>query len=158
MSTEPDYSQWMVRTRHNQLTGVFSKEELIQKIQAGELSREDEICAGNHFWFYLYESQELKNQLGIDFPPGLDSASGTATVEVDPEITEDVPQEITRTIHFQSGSKPAIVPAPLAPRLHRESEDEKPAILTVPTPARKPIPKAFFVLAALAVLWVLLKL
>ncbi len=60
--------EWLTRTSHNQITGPFTQAEICQKIQKGELKLQDEVCAANGYWFYLHESEEVRQQLGVQVP------------------------------------------------------------------------------------------
>ena len=136
--------KWMVRSPKHQITGLFSKEELIQKIQAGEYSAEFEVCAGSHYWFYLSEQRELESQLGISLPAHLLASSASNAEEALGEVTEDFPEESSRTMQAPSSLKPK--PAPLAPR-----PAEPP-----PVPAKTGpnlIVKLFFILITILVVW-----
>ncbi|MCM0605820.1 MAG: hypothetical protein KA715_06985 [Xanthomonadaceae bacterium] len=108
---------WLVRSPQHQITGLFSKEDLINKILAGEYSSEFEVCSGNGYWIYLHETEELQSQLGITLPAHmLAQASGTPE-EAQGEITEDFPEESSRTMQVNPALvKAKIKAAPLAPR------------------------------------------
>lgn len=67
-SSTDSAKEWLVRTAANELTGPFTRETLIEKITSGTLTPEDEICRANHYWIYLDERDEVKNQLGIEVP------------------------------------------------------------------------------------------
>lgn len=87
---------WLIRTAKNVIAGPVSKEKLIRMIGSGELSLQDEICRGNHYWIYLHEDQEMKAQLGVLAPRlSLEDAEVTESTltrpEVVPELTEPVP-------------------------------------------------------------------
>jgi len=143
---------WMVRTQKNQITGLFTEDQLKQKILGGELSDQDEICSGNHYWIYLYEKAELMKQLGIEFPKEHESRPVLNTEAAFEEITEDVP-------HTQAGatSTPSSTPkpAPLAPRLHREDDDTA-EHTQVPEKSSMSLPKLLLLIAAALVIWFLI--
>lgn len=46
----------MIRTRSNHLLGPISKEKLVELMENGSIHTDDEICAGNGYWFYLRET------------------------------------------------------------------------------------------------------
>lgn len=108
---------WLVRSPQNQIAGLFSKDELIKKIQAGEFSSEYEICPGNGYWIYLHETNELESQLGISLPAHLLPQSASTLEEAQGEITEDFPDESSRTMQVPAAVvKAKVKAAPLAPR------------------------------------------
>lgn len=111
-------TQWMIRSPQLQITGPFTKEELSSKILGGELSGDFEVCAGNHYWFYLNETHELEQQLGVKLPAHLVSTPVRNVDEVEGDITQDFPDESSQTSIVKN---PAIKPAPLAPREHERA-------------------------------------
>jgi hypothetical protein len=79
---------WLLRTADNRLDGPYTKAELCQLIEAGELGPQDEVCRANHYWISLHEQQEVMDQLGIrpqfqKSKPGSGSGAGS-----EDEITE----------------------------------------------------------------------
>lgn len=146
---------WLVRSPKLQITGTFTDEEIKQKIQAGEFSGDYELCSGNNYWFYLYESKELESQLGITLPSHMVTAAAASAEEARGEITEDFPEESSRTFQFNKGAiqKPA-VQKPLAPRPNAATDVTPP-----PGPVEKPSAamKAIFIIVALLAAWFLIR-
>lgn len=60
--------QWLIRTVKNVIAGPYSKDQIRQLIQSGQLSLQDEICQANQYWISLYETDEVMRQLGIEIP------------------------------------------------------------------------------------------
>lgn len=54
---------WLIRTKTNFILGPVSREKLLELIDSGSLTEEDEICSGNGFWFYFREKELLKKFL-----------------------------------------------------------------------------------------------
>ena len=54
---------WLIRTKTNYILGPVSREKLIELIDTGSLTDEDEICSGNGFWFYFREKDLLNHYL-----------------------------------------------------------------------------------------------
>jgi len=75
-------NDWLIRTRDNSIFGPVPKEEVIRRIQTGELTPRDEVCRANHYWFTLYEKQEFVDQLGIPFPEKFLPATEEETTDV----------------------------------------------------------------------------
>lgn len=151
---KPDYEHWMVRSPQHQITGLFSKDDLITKIKAGEFSQDYEICPGNGYWIYLSETKELESLLGIALPAHLLASAPANKEEVEGEITEDFPEESSRTMQFNPSKplKPKPVQAPLAPRE---------AQVTPPAPPVKSgsshLTKLIFVLIGLLAIFLVIK-
>ncbi len=51
---------WLIRTKTNYILGPISRDKLLELIQSGSLTDEDELCSGNGFWFY-YREKDLLN-------------------------------------------------------------------------------------------------
>ena len=54
---------WLIRTKTNFILGPVSKEKLLELIDSGSLTDEDEICSGNGFWFYFREKEFVQRYL-----------------------------------------------------------------------------------------------
>lgn len=70
-STQPGDSlnaHWLVRTSENLLHGPYTLEGVRSLIRARKVTALDEVCRGNHYWFYLHEDAEVKAQLGLEVP------------------------------------------------------------------------------------------
>lgn len=63
-ASDSSASQWMVRTKDLFLSRPISKNELIQKIERGELTPLDEVCSSLGYWFGLHETEEVREHLG----------------------------------------------------------------------------------------------
>lgn len=59
---------WLVRTVKNMVAGPYTRDQLKKMVLEGQLGPQDEICQANEYWFFLYETDEVKRQLGIDVP------------------------------------------------------------------------------------------
>ena len=96
-------SQWLIRTAQNRFQGPMPQEELVELIQSGKLGLQDEVCAENHYWFYLHESEELKSQLGVVLPrrqKKLDDEDTQTQTQ-----TETQTQTVTEPIYYQSAPR-----------------------------------------------------
>jgi hypothetical protein len=101
--------QWLVRTASNVIAGPYSREQLVQLVQEGKLSLQDEICQANHYWIYLHEHQEVLDQLGIHMPrtprdddeevtetqtdASLGGSEGAAPLELNLSPLEEMPED-----------------------------------------------------------------
>ncbi len=61
-------SSWLVRTSDNVILGPFTKESICALVRERKINALDEVCHANHFWFFLHEDSEVKQQLGISVP------------------------------------------------------------------------------------------
>lgn len=51
---------WLIRTKNNQILGPATKQKVIELIQKGSLTGEDEICSGNGYWIWIKEDELLE--------------------------------------------------------------------------------------------------
>lgn len=100
-------NEWMVRTSNLQVLGPFSKDEVIEMIQSGEVLHQDEVCRGNSYWFFVHEQDELQKQLGIQLP-----------VHKNPENTDEITETDTRAAR----GAPAASRTAIASAAPKESE------------------------------------
>jgi hypothetical protein len=54
---------WLIRTKTNFILGPVSRDKLLELIETGSLTEEDELCSGNGYWFYLREQKLLNHYL-----------------------------------------------------------------------------------------------
>ena len=135
--------EWLTRTSHNQITGPFTQAEVCQKIQKGELKLQDEVCAANGYWFYLHESEEVRQQLGVQVPRmksfGQDdevtqTQTQTGTAPLDEDRTDP---ELRRPPALSA--VPSAVPPSLSPPLDSGFEGEE-TTLVQPFHPKPPAP------------------
>lgn len=114
--TDVSHDQWLVRTTRNFISGPYSRTELCELIESGELGSQDEICRAGNYWIFLHERDEVINQLGIE-PSKLKLI----------ESEEDVTLTQTETLsEFETEEERAILPE--VPELS-ESVTENTAVL-----------------------------
>ncbi len=51
---------WLIRTKNKQILGPATKQKIIELIQRGSLTGEDEITSGNGYWFWIKEEELLE--------------------------------------------------------------------------------------------------
>lgn len=51
---------WLIRTKNNQILGPATKQKVIELIQKGSLTGEDEVTSGNGYWFWIKEKELLE--------------------------------------------------------------------------------------------------
>jgi hypothetical protein len=63
-----DLKNWLIRTRVKQILGPVSKKKIIEFVEKGSLSLEDEITCGNGYWISVKERELLDKYLYGDIP------------------------------------------------------------------------------------------
>lgn len=63
-----DQKNWLIRTRAKQILGPVSKKKIIEFVEKGSLSPEDEITQGNGYWISIKERELLDRYLYGDIP------------------------------------------------------------------------------------------
>lgn len=100
---------WLIRTKNKQILGPATKEKVIELIEKGSLTSEDEITCGNGYWFWLREKDLLEKYLYGDilqtFNP-ISEAQDVLTAKTTPDgITASIadgPQQGKETPQPQS--------------------------------------------------------
>lgn len=54
---------WLIRTQSKKILGPLSKQKVVEFVQNGTLTKEDEICSGNGYWFWVKEEDLLNKFL-----------------------------------------------------------------------------------------------
>lgn len=64
---------WLIRTKSYHLLGPVSKNKLLELIENGSITTDDEICSGSGYWFYVKETdlvqKYLYDNVAQDFNP-----------------------------------------------------------------------------------------
>lgn len=50
---------WLIRTKNKQILGPATKQKIIELIEKGSLTGEDEVSSGNGYWFWIKETDLL---------------------------------------------------------------------------------------------------
>ena len=89
---------WMIRTQDFRILRPMDETTLIEKLERGEVSPQDELCSDDGYWFFLSDVKELKSQLAQVnlekiFPKNkkegtdaTDTAHGPRTTILQPEL------------------------------------------------------------------------
>jgi hypothetical protein len=48
---------WLIRTKSNHILGPITKDKMIELFNNGSVKPDDEVCAGNGFWFFVREEE-----------------------------------------------------------------------------------------------------
>ena len=54
---------WLIRTKTNFILGPISREKILELIESGSITDEDELCSGNGYWFYFREKNLVDRYL-----------------------------------------------------------------------------------------------
>lgn len=111
---------WLIRTKQNKILGPVSKSKILDLLDKGALTSEDEVCSGNGYWFWIKEAelvdQFLKGDLKQDFNP-VSEAETKIAFDLNVKFYEDPLANLTKKNESQI----------IAPPVHLESNQvEKP--------------------------------
>ena len=82
---------WLLRTQNKQILGPISRAKLIELVEKGSLSPEDEVCVGCGFWFYVKEKDNIQKYLYDAVVPDFNPISEAPSVLTgDGESVSDV--------------------------------------------------------------------
>ncbi len=59
---------WLIRTQQKQLLGPVAKDKIVEFIEKGSLTSEDEISSGNGYWFWIKEKDLVEKYVYGDMP------------------------------------------------------------------------------------------
>jgi len=98
---------WLIRTKNNQILGPATKQKVIELIQKGSLTGEDEICSGNGYWIWIKEDELLEKyvfgDIVQDFNPISEApdvlTAGGRNVALDPFLASSGPVAQKKTVH-----------------------------------------------------------
>jgi hypothetical protein len=163
MSRPANDSYWMVRTQDMRIFRPIPKAELIEKIAAGVIAPNDELCAGNGYWFMLSEVNEVREHLGdIDLSclHSKDKGAHTSSTDTRPiQKTSIIPPKVT--LENQPAGTPPVQAAPKKKREVKPAVEAAPAIPRIqetvnseihPHRARNAVGVAFVLIAFIVVL------
>ncbi len=61
---------WLIRTRARQILGPVGKQKVLEFVEKGSLTGDDEISSGNGYWFCIKEKELLDKYIYGDLPQG----------------------------------------------------------------------------------------
>ncbi len=109
-------SQWMIRKPDLKILRPIDQATLVNMIECGELSPQDEVCPSNGYWFALQEVDELRAHLGEIQLSGLFpkvSIETTSSTDTRPIMTSTLVNANTKApIQNSNFSSPAAVVKP----------------------------------------------
>jgi len=71
---------WLIRTKQNKILGPVSKEKIIELVNSGSLTDEDELCSGNGYWFWLKETELVDKYVHGNSPQGFNPVAEASTM------------------------------------------------------------------------------
>lgn len=91
MNTE---NNWLIRTKQNKILGPVTKEKVIELLNSGSLTDEDEVCSGNGYWFWVKEKDLVQKYLHDNqkqtFNPVAEAFTSLANIQVEPVTPETI--------------------------------------------------------------------
>lgn len=110
---------WLIRTKQNKILGPVSKEKIIELVNSGSLTDDDELCSGNGYWFWVKEKELLEKYVLGNTPQGFNpvaeadtSLANVGAKAVEPESFEaPVNQPVSPEVAVpESGEEPTLFP------------------------------------------------
>jgi hypothetical protein len=82
---------WLIRTKSNHILGPISKDKLRELYRNGSIKPDDEVCAGNGFWFFVRENEFVEKYLLGDQVQGFNPVSEAKdTIEINQQTDDDI--------------------------------------------------------------------
>lgn len=98
---------WLIRTKNKQILGPATKQKVIELIEKGSLTPDDEVTCGNGYWFWIRERDLIDKYLYGDMPQEFNPIS-----EAEDVLTaKNTPDGITASV-TESPSPPVSSPEP----------------------------------------------
>ncbi len=134
---------WLIRTKSNHILGPISKEKVLELFHNGSIKRDDEVCSGNGYWFFIREDELVEKFLLGNEPQGfnpISEAKDVLTLSSDKVPTERTRDDITLVGALDlKGLKPA--PAPVESKSAPAAPLQAP-VASVTTESKKKVVKA----------------
>lgn len=71
---------WLIRTKNNHILGPVSKQKVRSLLEKGSIKGDDELSAGNGYWFYIREKELVDKYIIGDIIQGFNPVSEAETV------------------------------------------------------------------------------
>ncbi|GAB4020602.1 MAG: hypothetical protein Fur0010_23300 [Bdellovibrio sp.] len=105
---------WLIRTHKNQILGPVSKQKIIEFLDGGALSKDDELSTGNGYWFWVRESELVERYVRGDVPQTFNPISEAKDV-ITSSLTENKTASISRIPSHQAKASAPNVAESLPP-------------------------------------------
>ncbi len=76
---------WLIRTKSNHILGPVSKEKVLELYNNSSIKADDELCAGNGYWFFVRETELVEKYLLGEEVQGFNPISEAKDVIVSPD-------------------------------------------------------------------------
>jgi hypothetical protein len=127
--------RYLIRTKENRISGPFTKDVILARMQKGELREMDEVCPADGYWIYLHERDESMKMLGVALARSDDfheeaTETDTETVTVtQPLAAPFVPSAASAgaRVAAPAAAEPSAVPA--APKATDPREPNRPELI-----------------------------
>lgn len=96
---------WLIRTHKNQILGPVSKQKIIEFLDGGALTQDDEVTSGNGYWFWIKEKDLVDRYIRGDMPQTFNPISEAKDV-ITASLTENKTASISRIPSHQPKAKP----------------------------------------------------
>ena len=119
---------WMIRKTDMRVFRPISEDELVEKIESGEIAANDEMCPSGGYWFMLSEVNEVRSHLGNIHLASLHHSQSeeektSSTDTLTSNKTSIIPPKVDAVQAFHSApqiavptERPKVAPAPKEPR------------------------------------------
>lgn len=81
---------WLIRTKNKKILGPVSRDKVVELIEKGSLTDNDEITSGNGYWFWIKEKALLDKYLYGDLTQTFNPISEAADVLTGSSASEDL--------------------------------------------------------------------
>ncbi|CBW27556.1 putative membrane protein [Halobacteriovorax marinus SJ] len=98
---------WLIRTKNKQILGPVTKQKIIEFIDKGSLTPEDEVTSGNGYWILIKENNLIDKYVRGDIPQGFNPISEAPNV-----LTANLSQPTENTGSLNPNTMPKDSPPP----------------------------------------------
>ncbi len=123
---------WLIRTKKRQILGPVTKQKVIEFVQKGALSDDDEVTSGNGYWFSISEKNLLDKYVHGDLPQSfnpISEAPNVLTIKEESNHTSSLnPDTMPNEQERPGASKEEVATMPNADTSSNE-DDSGPSIL-----------------------------
>lgn len=71
---------WLIRTKNNHILGPVSKQKVRELLEKGSIKGDDELSAGNGYWFFIREKELVDKYIVGEIPQGFNPVTEADTV------------------------------------------------------------------------------
>jgi len=106
---------WLIRTKNRQILGPATKQKVIELLEKGSLSGDDEVTCGNGYWFWVRERDLIEKYLYGDLPQSFNPISEAEDALTAKSTADGITASMTAT--------PAAKPSPKSDHANKEGEN-----------------------------------